>query len=219
MGKRTSVKPKYNSLTIVKEIHEPGTPIKVLCVCDCGKYKEVWKNNLVAGRTKSCGCQRKGVNKKYNEYFVKDRVAYVKATNTQSVFMVDADKWEEIKTISWYESKNGYIQHKDKGKDYSYIHRVLTKADSGMVVDHINHNKLDNRLANLRVCSYLANSLNPAKLPHGIHPIKRGENTYFVVQLKGFGKKYRGCFKTYEEAKEIRDKIIEEEYGVKGVKR
>lgn len=29
---------------------------KVICKCDCGKIKSVWKNNLTTGKTLSCGC-------------------------------------------------------------------------------------------------------------------------------------------------------------------
>lgn len=41
-----------------------------------------------------------------------------------------------------------------------YMHRFLMGAPSGLVVDHINHNTLDNRRENLRVVTPAANSLN-----------------------------------------------------------
>lgn len=40
------------------------------------------------------------------------------------------------------------------------MHRFLTNAPSGKVVDHINHNTLDNRKVNLRVTTHLVNMQN-----------------------------------------------------------
>jgi hypothetical protein len=41
-----------------------------------------------------------------------------------------------------------------------YLHRFIVGAQPGEVVDHINHNTLDNRRANLRRCSQAVNGLN-----------------------------------------------------------
>lgn len=149
-----------------------------------------------------------------NKYYIKNGVAYVTPSNTNNIFLVDAEEWEKIKNITWHEGNNGYIQNKNRTTPFMLLHRVITKAEKGLVVDHINHNKKDNRKANLRVCTYSDNSLNHKTLPKGISKIKRGNLTFYAVQLKGKSKKnYRGCYKTYEEAKKQRDKIIKEEYG------
>jgi len=44
-----------------------------------------------------------------------------------------------------------------------YLHRIITGAGAGQVVDHLNHNTLDNRRCNLRVGSNSDNALNSKK--------------------------------------------------------
>lgn len=60
---------KYGKLTVLKEI-EPLHNKKVrrfICLCECGNEKIVMLTNLNNGSTTSCGCNRKGVNKKHGD--------------------------------------------------------------------------------------------------------------------------------------------------------
>jgi hypothetical protein len=43
-----------------------------------------------------------------------------------------------------------------------YLHRFIMGAESGMEVDHINHNTLDNRKENLRIVTHSQNLQNPS---------------------------------------------------------
>ena len=45
----------YGKLTVVKQI-SAGKHSKWLCKCECGKYKEIRKDHLISGASKSCGC-------------------------------------------------------------------------------------------------------------------------------------------------------------------
>lgn len=51
-----------------------------------------------------------------------------------------------------------------KGKRYqSYLHRLIMNNPKDFTIDHINHNTLDNRRCNLRICSQFENNQNNSR--------------------------------------------------------
>lgn len=78
------------------------------------------------------------------------------------------------------------------------MHRLITSCPPGLVVDHINHNKLDNRRKNLRVCTQSANMRNLTDQGKGYWYQKQNRN--WVVEINN---KHIGCFATEGEAKQI----------------
>ncbi|MCY9577964.1 HNH endonuclease [Paenibacillus alvei] len=87
------------------------------------------------------------------------------------------------------------------------LHRVLTDAPDGKVVDHVNGNTLDNRKSNLRVTDEFKNAQNVQKPSRNN---KSGElNVYWnnhdqcwVASVMRYGKTTRAKRKRYEEAVE-----------------
>lgn len=90
--------------------------------------------------------------------------------------IVDDEDFEYLNQWKWFavwsECIKGYYvmrsQHigviNGKRKQGSvYMHRLIAKAPKGKVVDHINHNTLDNRKENLRIASYYQNQQNRKK--------------------------------------------------------
>ena len=60
MGKKLDLTgQKFTSLTVEYEADSvPGSRIKWLCVCDCGKHRVVAGDKLKSGRVISCGCHK-----------------------------------------------------------------------------------------------------------------------------------------------------------------
>lgn len=87
-----------------------------------------------------------------------------------------------------------------------------------MCVDHINRNRLDNRKANLRVCSRRVNNLNRShhkefgpQLPDGVTFNKR--MGMFVAQIQRDKKKRGlGCYKDIQSASDAYQKAARELY-------
>lgn len=100
---------------------------------------------------------------------------------------------------------SGYYRLKYKGKKY-FNHRIIFEMHNGFlpdIIDHIDQNKLNNSIDNLRVANRSLNMLNrgyskKSKLPKGIHCT---DNRY-IVHLCG---KYLGSYKYLESAIEVRN--------------
>lgn len=92
-------------------------------------------------------------------------------------------------------------------------------APAGMVVDHINHDTLDNRRCNLRVCTQADNVKNTRKISRtttsvykGVHYVV-GRNRY-KAQIRLGGKvKCVGTFKDPVKAARAYDKFAKMYYG------
>jgi len=70
---------------------------------------------------------------------------------------LDKYNWSVIKVRD--DNRYYYAQAKVDGK-MQLLHRVVAGTPDGLVTDHINHDTLDNRKSNLRVCTASENRMN-----------------------------------------------------------
>ena len=80
--------------------------------------------------------------------------------------VVDEKDFRRLNKHKWYCSTLGYaVREKRNGSSRKtiWMHRVVLQVQDGVSVDHINHNKLDNRSSNLRPCRYSENLCNTPK--------------------------------------------------------
>lgn len=75
--------------------------------------------------------------------------------------IVDNEDCEWLSQWKWYFSRYAYRSERTSGiKKYIAMHRLVTNVAQDMHTDHIDGNKLNNRKANLRVCSNRENRQN-----------------------------------------------------------
>ena len=176
---------------------------KTCSVCGSEYYaKDLCKFHY--DRKRNCRDLRMKPSVKKNEYCIVDDYAevtfYDKKHEKVGNFYVDASMIEKIKDIKWSVISTGYIAGYPKGK-MILLHRFVTNCPDEMVVDHLNHNKLDNRLSNLRICTQKENMENGRYQvgKSGVKGIAKTKSGYFIANKKG---KYIGCSKNLETAKQ-----------------
>lgn len=80
------------------------------------------------------------------------------------VALVDDEDYEWLSAYKWcYTSPIGYAVTKVRTPEKQVsmlMHRLIMNAPTNLVTDHINHNKLDNRRENLRLCTRQENNRN-----------------------------------------------------------
>lgn len=118
--------------------------------------------------------------------------------------LIDLDDVERVKKYKWFFSGHGYVVN----SEYVKLHRFITNCPKSMEVDHINHNKLDNRKSNLRICTHKQNCMNVSDNVKGIHYDK--SRNKWMAYIKG---KNLGRFDTKEEAIKVRKQAEIDYFG------
>jgi hypothetical protein len=96
--------------------------------------------------------------------------------------LVDDEDYDFLMQWKWYAYPKSRTFYAGRILDSALMHRVITSAESGKVVDHRNNNGLDNQRQNLRVCTQAENARNT-------RPHKNNSSGYKgVTWHKGMGK-------------------------------
>jgi hypothetical protein len=201
---------KFGHLTVIEldkaktaEIKTKGRWEKAWrCVCDCGKETSVIASKLKSGHTKSCG-HISGENTRNeaaekagkNNAVIKNYDNYAEISLNGIKTLIDKQFIGEVVKYNWLVSKAGYLfRHVNKGETV-WLHRfVMGMPSKEKTVDHINHNKLDNRCENLRVCTETENNRNT---------VLRKDNATGYKGVHFFNGKYRAKIHVYGKTIQI----------------
>ena len=171
---------------------------KWLCKCDCGNTIVTTAKALQEGHTKSCKCTQ--YDRGFNEMREDGNSIFIKVKDKEVII----DKEDLMK---FYPSKVnisafGYAVTKRNKK----LHRIIIACPMGYEIDHINHNKLDNRKSNLRIVTRSENQMNKIITSNtgefGIHLDKKG---WYNVVIDGARV---GMRRSLTEAISIRDAAL-----------
>ncbi len=142
--------------------------------------------------------------------------------------IVDDEDYEKFSIYRWYAHKDttGLRAVRKQNNKTIYLSREIMNAGKNTYVDHINHNTLDDRKENLRICNASQNMMNRSKQKNskykykGIHrSFKKYKMTKpYAAQIKiqVNGKKkhiYSKDYKTVEEAAKAYDELAIKYFG------
>jgi len=132
------------------------------------------------------------------------------------VALVDDEDFEYLSQWKWYAYKSNstfYVEREYIGKAIK-MHRLLMNTPNGMLVDHIDHNGLNNQKSNLRNCTHGQNMQN--RRPYGKSKYKGvifSQNRFRAQITLGKRNLYLGRYKSEIEAAKAYDEVAKKHYG------
>ena len=223
----------FGRLTVLEQIEDYVKPNGVHCAmwrCLCkndGNIVNVRGDTLRGGVITSCGCYRNETasitaKEKFsnpNTYDLTGEygICYL-YDGTECLF--DKEDFDKIKDLTWCLDGHGYaLARKSDGNKVTRIkmHRLIMNAPDGFDIDHINHNTIDNRKKNLRICTRSQNNTNKYKRSNntsGVIGVSLNKSSkwiaYIVIDKK---QTYLGSFINKDDAIKTRLKAELKYYG------
>ena len=153
-----------------------------------------------------------------NEFVLYDTYAeiilYDRYGNESARTLISLEDVEKCKPFKWSLNSYGYVKCT---KLSIRLNRFIMDCTDDMVVDHINHNKLDNRRENLRICTSQQNNINMPIRSNNTSGIKgvswREDRQKWIARITINGKRLSKHCDTKEEAIRIRRQWEEEYFG------
>lgn len=171
------------------------------CKCDCGEITSVDSAELRRKNrkgTRSCGCLRIDIaselNRKYNDYDLTGVFGVGYIDNSDIEFYFDLEDFDKIKDFCWNVDSEGYIYTTDNVNGtikYIRMHRYLLDTAEGMITDHINRCRIDNRKSNLREVTPRENAINITRRKDnksgytGVHFHERDQLWIATINIEG----------------------------------
>lgn len=151
-----------------------------------------------------------------NEWVIKDGLAYCYLRG-ELLFFTEEENMHIFDGKSVCKTADGYCGVNDDDGE-KFVHRIITDAKDGDIVDHINRNKKDNRKSNLRLVDKSVNAFNCGvrkSNKSGVTGVYfRKDTNRWQAEIKKDGKHISlGCYVDKETAIKAREKGETKYYG------
>ena len=217
---------KEDVLSEINEIHgdlynyskfeyvNTDTPSIIICK-EHGEFLQTpYKHTKRKQGCPKCGEEKCKVNKKINNIIKRthldqpDDFKYI-VCSKGTLYKVSNCDYDRVKDIIWTNSR-GYLYNVDYGR----LHRFILNAPEGVVVDHINRDKSDNRRENLRLCTQAENVMNSKRVSgaskyKGVQFSKKYSKWTAYITFSGRGKQIGTYMDEVEAAKAYDKKALE----------
>ena len=208
--------------------------------CQCEKHtrKAVDAYHLINRYSQSCGCLRKessknnGLklrgkdnlkNRRENTYDLSNEDYVIGYTQSGKEFYFDKEDFDLVSRYCWdIDNSTGYAKTIDRANKTGklYLHRLVmgcTKGD-GIIIDHIDRNRIDCRKKNLRFVNDIQSAINKGiksnntsgKVGVSWSEDRNKWESYITVNKKRL---HLGMFDDFEEAEKVRMEAEEKYFG------
>jgi hypothetical protein len=205
---------------------------KWLCKCSCLEQNEIIVGGrfLRDSRTKSCGClhreivsqQSKKLLRKIWEPIEIDEHTYGVPLSKGLLSLIDKEDFDKIKNYGWYArfdrvGKTYYAVTRTHGTNI-IMHRLILNAPNSLVIDHTDHNGLNNRKSNIRICTQSQNCMNKKVQSNNTSGYRgvsfhKKKNKYQATIMDNRKQIYLGAFNTAIEASEAYQAAAKKLFG------